>query len=130
MISTLCETLRNICQNESSGRALAREPARGRLARGGKYPADQLILSKFAGAAEDMREAVLVNPYDSDATANALHGALHMELGERRWRHQRLLARLHRADAAGWGHDCLAAPTSAVPAHRHRTRPQIVGRHQ
>ena len=43
-----------------------------------------LVLSKFAGAAEDLKEAVLVNPYDTDEMADALFQALTMPLEERR----------------------------------------------
>jgi trehalose 6-phosphate synthase/phosphatase len=42
-----------------------------------------LILSQLAGAAETMREAVHVNPYNPDGVAEALHRALTMEEDER-----------------------------------------------
>jgi trehalose 6-phosphate synthase len=47
-----------------------------------------LILSRFAGAADELTAAVLVNPYDSDAIADAMHTALTMQPMERqeRWR--------------------------------------------
>lgn len=47
-----------------------------------------LILSRFAGAARELDEALLVNPFDVDAMAEAVHRALAMPLGERqeRWR--------------------------------------------
>ena len=45
-----------------------------------------LILSRFAGAAEEMTEALIVNPYDSDEIAEAMHLGLAMELEERRER--------------------------------------------
>src|SRR3954470_4608993 len=47
-----------------------------------------LILSRFAGAAEELTEALQVNPYDSDEIAEAMHIGLSMELEERqeRWR--------------------------------------------
>jgi trehalose 6-phosphate synthase/phosphatase len=38
-----------------------------------------LILSRMAGAAETMREALLVNPYDIDENAEAIHRALTMD---------------------------------------------------
>jgi trehalose 6-phosphate synthase len=49
-------------------------------------PADPgvLILSRFAGAAEELTEALIVNPYDSDEIAEAMHLGLSMELEERR----------------------------------------------
>jgi trehalose 6-phosphate synthase len=53
-------------------------------------PADPgvLILSRFAGAADELSEALIVNPYDADEIAEAMHRALSMELEERqeRWR--------------------------------------------
>jgi trehalose 6-phosphate synthase len=45
-----------------------------------------LILSRFAGAAEEMTEALIVNPYDSDEIAEAMHIGLAMDLEERRER--------------------------------------------
>ena len=47
-----------------------------------------LILEPFAGAAYELDAAVIANPYDPDAVAEALQTALRMTLGERctRWR--------------------------------------------
>ena len=55
-------------------------------------PADPgvLILSRFAGAAEELTEALLVNPYDPDDIAEAMHTALEMPLEERQARHAAL----------------------------------------
>ena len=49
-----------------------------------------LVLSKFAGAAVELTEASVVNPYDTDGTAEQLYQALRMPRGERvrRWRSQ------------------------------------------
>jgi len=49
-----------------------------------------LILSRFAGAAEEMTEALIVNPYDSDDIAKAMHVGLAMDVAERRERWQAL----------------------------------------
>jgi trehalose 6-phosphate synthase len=49
-----------------------------------------LILSRFAGAAEELTEALIVNPYDPDEIADAIHQALTMTLEERRARYQAL----------------------------------------
>ena len=43
-----------------------------------------LILSQFAGAASEMPEALIVNPYDADQCAAALHMALSMPMAEQR----------------------------------------------
>ncbi|HSH90948.1 MAG TPA: trehalose-6-phosphate synthase, partial [Ramlibacter sp.] len=61
-----------------------------------------LVLSRFAGAAEQMREALLVNPYDIEATANAIHLALQMPLEERRSRYLSLIETLRRYDVHWW----------------------------
>lgn len=55
-------------------------------------PADPgvLILSRFAGAAEELTDALLVNPYDSDEIAEAMNTALEMSLEERQERHAAL----------------------------------------
>jgi len=45
-----------------------------------------LILSRFTGAARELPEALIVNPYDTDECATALHLALSMPLGEQRAR--------------------------------------------
>ncbi|MEP6491548.1 MAG: trehalose-6-phosphate synthase [bacterium] len=45
-----------------------------------------LILSQFAGAARELPEAIVVNPYDADQCADALHMALSMPRGEQRAR--------------------------------------------
>jgi trehalose 6-phosphate synthase len=49
-----------------------------------------LILSRFAGAADELREALLVNPFDADEVAEAINQALMMELPERKERWQAL----------------------------------------
>jgi trehalose 6-phosphate synthase len=45
-----------------------------------------LILSQFTGAARELPEAIIVNPYDTDQCALALHQALEMPVGEQRAR--------------------------------------------
>jgi trehalose 6-phosphate synthase len=59
-----------------------------------------LVLSRFAGAAEIFPEALLVNPFDTDETAEALRLALDMPLEERKGRWQALMtaARQHNVD--------------------------------
>jgi trehalose 6-phosphate synthase len=72
-----------------------------------------LVLSRFAGAAEQLTGALLVNPYDTDGTADAIHHALAMPLEERRVRHERLLAEIRRHDVHWWRErflEALAAP--------------------
>ncbi len=61
-----------------------------------------LILSRMAGAAETMREALLVNPYNIDETAEAIHRALTMDHYERRSRMAALRKREDRDDVSSW----------------------------
>jgi trehalose 6-phosphate synthase/phosphatase len=61
-----------------------------------------LVLSKLAGAAQTMREALRVNPYDIDGTAEAVHRALEMEEAERRSRMVALRRREKRDDIESW----------------------------
>lgn len=61
-----------------------------------------LVLSRFAGAAEDLQEAVLVNPYDTDEVAQALQKALTMRKEERIERHEALFHRVKTRDVANW----------------------------
>jgi trehalose-6-phosphate synthase len=49
-----------------------------------------LILSRFTGAARELLDAVLVNPYDIEHTADAIRASLEMDLDERKARMQRL----------------------------------------
>jgi trehalose 6-phosphate synthase len=66
-----------------------------------------LVLSRFAGAAEQLKEALLVNPYDTRATAQAVQQALHMPLAERRARHEKLLERIRQQDVHWWSREYL-----------------------
>jgi trehalose 6-phosphate synthase len=72
-------------------------------------PADPgvLVLSRFAGAAEQMTEALLVNPYDSDGMADAIQQALSMPLEERQARHRSLLDGVQTQDVHWWARSFL-----------------------
>jgi alpha,alpha-trehalose-phosphate synthase [UDP-forming] len=49
-----------------------------------------LVLSKFTGAAVELRDALIVNPYDTRGVAAAMHAGLEMSRAERRQRMQRM----------------------------------------
>ena len=80
-------------------------------------PADPgaLVLSRFAGAAQQMDAALLVNPYDGDEIAQALHAAREMPLAERRQRHRALMQRLRRHDMNRWRTEFVSALADAPP---------------
>jgi trehalose 6-phosphate synthase/phosphatase len=68
-----------------------------------------LILSEFAGAAEELTEALLVNPYDIDAIAERLKQALEMDPAERVARMRKLRAQVHRKNLEHWSELFLSA---------------------
>ena len=74
-----------------------------------------LILSKFAGAAEELGEALIVNPYNIDDMANAMQTALRMPIEERKERHAALLRRIKTHDVASWRKNFLDVLSSRVP---------------
>lgn len=76
-----------------------------------------LVLSKFAGAAEDLKEAILVNPHDTDEMAIAIHRALTMPVEERRSRYDALIERVRKNDVRNWRESFLAdLSRPALPA--------------
>lgn len=74
-------------------------------------PADPgaLVLSEFAGAAEQLDAAIRVNPHDVAGTADAIVRALSMPLEERRERWQSLDTSVRDQDIAWWRRSFLAA---------------------
>ncbi|MBB4857258.1 trehalose 6-phosphate synthase [Novosphingobium chloroacetimidivorans] len=68
-----------------------------------------LILSRFAGAAPQMEDAVLVNPHSTEDVSDAIRQALHMPLPERRRRHERLLASVRDEDVVRWRENFVGA---------------------
>jgi trehalose-phosphatase len=68
-----------------------------------------LILSEMAGAAKEMGEALIVNPYHSDDFARALEQALTMPVAEQIKRNQALQTRLRRYDVNRWAEDFVQA---------------------
>jgi trehalose 6-phosphate synthase len=74
-------------------------------------PADPgvLVLSRFAGARHELREALIVNPYDRAEMADALQRALAMPLDERRARWRSMMDSLVRNDVVAWREGFVAA---------------------
>jgi trehalose 6-phosphate synthase len=69
-----------------------------------------LILSEFAGAAQELRDgAILVNPFDTSAVADAIHEAVTMSENERHHRMQHLRAHIRKHNVFRWVDRFLAA---------------------
>jgi trehalose 6-phosphate synthase/phosphatase len=66
-----------------------------------------LILSEFAGAANELSDALIVNPYDIDQMAARIKEAIEMPLDERRERFRRLRDQVERRNLDEWSSDFL-----------------------
>jgi len=67
-----------------------------------------LILSRFTGAARELRDALLVNPYDIDATADSMRQALAMDPDERKQRMQRMRKVIREHNIYRWAGSLIA----------------------
>jgi alpha,alpha-trehalose-phosphate synthase [UDP-forming] len=72
-----------------------------------------LVLSLLAGAAQELREALLVNPHDLDGVADAIATAATMPLARRKERWHAMMEHLRKHDIQAWRKDYLAALESA-----------------
>ncbi len=78
-----------------------------------------LVLSRFAGAAQQLDSALIVNPYDTDEVADAIATALNMSLAERTTRWRACWNAIESNTALAWGQSFLAAllrTTAGSPA--------------
>ena len=83
-----------------------------------------LILSRFAGAAREMTEALIVNPYHVEETADALHRAATMPAAEQRERMASLRMTVRENNVFRWAGHML------TDAGRSRLRERIEARVQ
>jgi trehalose 6-phosphate synthase len=67
-----------------------------------------LVLSRFTGAAEEIDDAVLINPFNVGGFANGIRAALEMEPGERRRRMRAMRAQLRGSTIFDWLESILA----------------------
>ena len=72
-----------------------------------------LVLSEFAGAARQMTEAVIVNPFSREEMADGLKRAIAMERPERVRRWERLFDGVRRSNVKVWRDDFIAALRSS-----------------
>jgi trehalose 6-phosphate synthase len=68
-----------------------------------------LVLSQFAGAAQELKSALIVNPYDVEATAAAIARGIEMPLDERKARWREMMAVLRANGIEHWTANCLDA---------------------
>jgi trehalose 6-phosphate synthase len=68
-----------------------------------------LVLSRFAGSARELTEALIVNPHDAAEVADALKQALEMPIEERRQRWETLMTKVREVSAHSWATQFLDA---------------------
>ena len=82
-----------------------------------------LVLSEFAGAADELRQAWLVNPYDINGMKSALLEAYHADHRElsRRMKAMRKTVKAH--DVVAWANSFMQGLSSEKPSHGKQVRP-------
>lgn len=83
-----------------------------------------LILSRFAGASQELKDALVVNPYDTEELAEAIHSALEMPPEERAMRMKHMRNQVREHNVYRWAGDLigelaairLAAPSAPMPS--------------
>ncbi len=68
-----------------------------------------LILSRFAGAALQMKEALIVNPFSHEELSEAMKRALTMDLAERKRRYKALFDGVRKDDVTAWRESFVSA---------------------
>jgi trehalose 6-phosphate synthase len=74
-----------------------------------------LILSRFTGASRELRDALLVNPYDVNEVAEAIRAALEIPPEERRSRMARMRAQVREHNIYWWA-GLLLSELARIPA--------------
>ena len=86
-----------------------------------------LVLSRFTGAARELADAVLINPYDVDELADGLHLALTMHSEEQRMRMRRMRRQIADNNVFRWAGMLLSEASKLVTAPPPMALPQAGG---
>ena len=89
-----------------------------------------LILSEMAGAAKEMGEALIINPFHTGDFARTLHQALTMPVEEQIRRNQTLQERLRRYDVNRWAEDFVQSMLSSQKTETARRARTLTGKAQ
>ncbi|WP_135210414.1 alpha,alpha-trehalose-phosphate synthase (UDP-forming) [Vitreimonas flagellata] len=84
-----------------------------------------LVLSRFAGAAAQMKDALIVNPFSQEDVADAIKKALAMPIEERRKRWRALMDGVEKDDIVAWRDNFVAALREAHKTGAAPPRPRI-----
>jgi len=86
-----------------------------------------LILSEMAGAAKEMGEAIIINPFHREDFAKALEQALTMSVDEQKRRNRHLQERLRRYNVVRWADDFVQAMLATQKAEAACQARQLTG---
>jgi trehalose 6-phosphate synthase len=86
-----------------------------------------LVLSQFAGAAQELKSALIVNPYDIEATAAAIARAFSMQLDERKDRWHTMMAVLRANSVHDWASQFLQALANEAEGMEFDTPLRLLG---
>lgn len=82
-----------------------------------------LVLSEFAGAANELRQAWLINPYDINGMKDAIVEAARAEPKEITRRMKAMRKQVRENDVASWANRFLEELEAARPSHSKKLRP-------
>ncbi|MBI4396941.1 MAG: trehalose-6-phosphate synthase, partial [Elusimicrobia bacterium] len=75
-----------------------------------------LVLSRFTGAARELRDALIVNPYDTEQLADAIHAGLEMPVEEQAARMRRMREVVRENNIYRWAGNLIEALTKIQTA--------------
>lgn len=78
-----------------------------------------LVLSRFAGAAKDLYSSILINPYDTEGSADALHYALTMPTPDKIQRNAEMRRVLEENNIYRWGIEFIRNTTTENLTHKY-----------
>ena len=89
-----------------------------------RYDGDgALVLSEFAGAAGELRQAFLVNPYDINGMKDAIVTAVEAPQAERTKRMKAMRRTVAEHDVTDWAAGFLGALAEVRPSHHKQVKP-------
>ena len=86
-----------------------------------------LILSEFAGAARELSDALIINPYDTEQFAGAILYALQMEPAERRTRMERMRRVVDENNVYRWAANLLTSLAATSSPHQAARATEVAG---
>jgi len=84
-----------------------------------------LVLSRFAGASQELTDALLVNPYSAEEIADSLDQAFSLSESERIRRMRSMKEKIARHSAFSWANDLIEATLESSPEAAPSTLPGV-----